>query len=373
MVGRVRGGQASFWHLRFPLAGGAALEENARVQLLVRPEQVRLRAEPRAEAGEVAAGEGEIAEESFVGSLRRVRLLLPHLTGTRQVAPLPPFGERSFLVEAVVPASEPLPGKRSFVFFRGYHLMKAPPLRQLVIGPEAGELETPALVRWLVETLDGSATVLSVLPEPVAPGAGSLRDEPAGARPRIESRIRHGAFEAAVAAELDESLYDMVVVDCVKHGLREHFPAVLDWLLREGSLPVLVLKGDRRRVTRMLIATGAGEPGKKDVRDGGRLARRLAVPVDVVHVTPPGREVVEPERSHLDRALGTLQALDLQSELKIRTGEDVAAAVLAEAQETEAELLVIGNHLPRGGLLRGPDITRRILAQSDRAVLVIPL
>lgn len=349
------------------------MEENARVQLLIRPEQVQLRSEPRVGPGEILAGQGQVAEESFAGSLRRIRLRLPHLAGTRQVAPLPPFGERSFLVEAVVPGSEPLPGRQAFVVFRGYHLMKAPPLRQLVIGSQGGDLKTPALVSWMVEVLDGSATVLSVLPEPTAPAAVRPREEPAAARPRVESRVRYGEFEAAVAAELEESLYDMVVVDCSQQTGRGTLPAMVDRLLQEGSLPVLVLKESAERVRRMLIATGAGEPGKKDVRDGGRLARRLSVPVDVVHVVTPGREMGDPERSHLDRALGTLRALDLEGELRLRTGQDVAAEVLAEARESEADLLVIGSHLPRGGLVRDTDITRRILEMADRPVLVIPL
>jgi sulfate transport system ATP-binding protein len=356
VVGRVRGGKACFGHLAFPLPGDAPMEENARVQLLIRPEQVRLRSEPQVGPGEILAGQGQVAEENFTGSLRRIRLRLPHLTGTRQVAPPPPFGERSFLVEAVVPGSEPLPGKHVFVVFRGYHLMKAPPL-----------------VSWMVEVLDGSATVLSVLPEPAAPAALRSREEPAAARPRIESRIRHGEFEAAVAAELEESLYDMVVVDCSHQTGRGALPEVVDRLLEEGSLPLLVLKESTARVQRMLIATGAGEPGKKDVRDGGRLARRLSVPVDVVHVVTPGRELGDPERSHLDRALSTLRALDLEGELRLRTGQDVAAEVVAEARESGADLLVIGSHLRRGGLLRDRDITRRVLEQSDRPVLVIPL
>jgi ABC-type Fe3+/spermidine/putrescine transport system ATPase subunit/nucleotide-binding universal stress UspA family protein len=373
VVGRVRGGKACFGHLAFPLPGDAPLEENARVQLLIRPEQVRLRSEPQVGPGEILAGQGQVAEESFAGSLRRIRLRLPHLTGTRQVAPPPPFGERSFLVEAVVPGSEPLPGKQAFVIFRGYHLMKAPPLRQLVIGSQAGDLKTPALVSWMVEVLDGSAMVLSVLPEPAAPAAVRAREEPAAARHRIENRIRHGEFEAAVAAELEESLYDMVVVDCSHQTGRGALPEVVDRLLQEGSLPLLVLKESTARVQRMLIATGAGEPGKKDVRDGGRLARRLSVPADVVHVVPPGQELGDPERSHLDRALSTLRALDLEGELRLRTGQDVAAEVVAEARESGADLLVIGSHLPRGGLLRDTDITRLILEQSDRPVLVIPL
>jgi nucleotide-binding universal stress UspA family protein len=65
--------------------------------------------------------------------------------------------------------------------------------------------------------------------------------------------------------------------------------------------------------------------------------------------------------------------LDLEGELRLRTGQDVAAEVVAEARESGADLLVIGSHLPRGGLLRDTDITRLILEQSDRPVLVIPL
>src|SRR5947207_806832 len=89
LVGRAEKGQAQFGPLSLPIPENSPHEEGGRVQLLVRPEHVELSADPPPDLPLV--GRGSIIEQSFTGPLRRVRLRLPRLSGTRQISPPPPF------------------------------------------------------------------------------------------------------------------------------------------------------------------------------------------------------------------------------------------------------------------------------------------
>src|SRR5205807_7328135 len=91
IVGRARDGEARFGSLSLPIPDDAPHEEGAAVQLLFRPEHVALAIDEPTDMP--LLGKGSILEQSFSGPLRRVRLRLPTLPATRQIAPAPPFGE----------------------------------------------------------------------------------------------------------------------------------------------------------------------------------------------------------------------------------------------------------------------------------------
>src|SRR3954447_12496840 len=86
LVGRARDGAAQIGPLALPIPPAVEHEEDARVRVLIRPEQVDLSAGPP-ERGVRLLGQGTIAEQSFLGALRRVRVRMPAIPGTRQVAP----------------------------------------------------------------------------------------------------------------------------------------------------------------------------------------------------------------------------------------------------------------------------------------------
>src|SRR5262249_10485148 len=103
LVGRAREGRAHFGSLTLPIPTEAPHEEGARIQLLFRPAQVELSArEPK--CGALVVGQGSIVEQNFTGPLRRVRLRVPRLPTTRQIAPAVPFGEEGMLIDAILPA-----------------------------------------------------------------------------------------------------------------------------------------------------------------------------------------------------------------------------------------------------------------------------
>ena len=123
----------------------------------------------------------------------------------------------------------------------------------------------------------------------------------------------------------------------------------------------------------MLICTAVGEPGKNDVRVGGRLARRLGAAVTLLYVTKAANDPGMLVHAHLDRAASTLRALDVPVEVRIRRAGTPARGILAESLDGNHDLIVVGSHGPQSRSVFGrDDVTLQVLAGADRPVLVIP-
>jgi sulfate transport system ATP-binding protein len=360
LVGRAEEGQARFGPLSLPLPPDAPHENGSRVRVLIRPEQVHLAGQP--EEGGLWLGQGEVLEDVFSGSWRRVRLRLPRLPGTRQEAPPAPFGEPGLLLDAEMPAEASLPPGRPWVGLRAWHILEQASPRLLVVDRQPLDPAGRGLVDWLVRRLGAEGVVLGTTPEAAAlePLRGALRDLYGGA---FKIRVRQGEPAEETILELRENAYD----DLLYLG-----PLDLDLaqILARADVPVTVLRGQRSEVRHLLICTAAGEPGKNDVRVGGRLAVRLGASVTLLHV-PAGEELSPLARTHLERALGTLQGLGLEPRLVVRRATSAVQGILEEAREGQHDLVVVGVHLPSIEA-RDQDLTFAVLRGADRPVLVVP-
>src|SRR5262249_35290893 len=127
------------------------------------------------------------------------------------------------------------------------------------------------------------------------------------------------------------------------------------------------------RFERILICTAAGEPGERDVRIGGRLARLLGASVTLLYITREESRPPALARGHLDRALATLRGLDVPGGLKVRAAPSPSDGILAEADSGRYDLIVLGGHGRRARFLFEPsDVTVEVITRCDRPVLVIP-
>ena len=197
--------------------------------------------------------------------------------------------------------------------------------------------------------------------------------------------VRFGDAAEQIAAEQASSLYEMLIMTARKRSRASRIPVLetramarqvgetLMTVLQHADVPVLVAKGTQTKLERILICTAAGEPGKSDVRVGGRLARRVGAAVTLLYVARTSDQVSSLTRSHLERASATLKATDVDSQVKIRTAETPLAGILAEAAEGDYDLIVIGAHGPRSRIrFRPNDVMLQVLSASQRHVLVVP-
>jgi sulfate transport system ATP-binding protein len=399
LVGRAEQGQARFGPLSLPIPADAPHDEGDPVQLLFRPEQVVLSTDG-APPDLPVLGKGTTLEESFTGPLRRVRLRLPRPEGLRQIAPNVSFGEEGLLVDASVPSETPLDGEELWVGLRAWTILKQSPPRLLVCDAGKGPTAPLTVARLLSERLRSSATILAVAEKPEAAERlhASLKERQiAAGLETAELHVRYGNAAEQIATEQAGALYEMLVLTTRPRSKVPRFfrreskssrlPArdsrartkllgeTLVRVLEHANIPVLVAKGERNKLERVLICTAAGEPGKSDVRVGGRLARMLGAQVTLLFVTRESEGPDSLTRSHLDRASATLRAHDVKSQVRVRFAENPLAGILEEAQEGDHDLIVIGSHGPRSRsrrLFALNDVTLQVVSAADRPVLVVP-
>ena len=387
LVGRAENGQARFGSLILPIPAESPHDEGARVQLLFRPEQVVLGTDaPPSDVPLI--GKGAVIEESFAGPLRRVRLRLPRPSGMRQLAPPLPFGEESLLIDASVPSEISVNGEELWVGVRAWTILDQPDPQLLACDPGEGSAAPLAITRLLAERMQASVTVLAVAED--ADKAEALRTK-LGERAASESlpeaslRVRFGKAAEQIAAEQAASVYEMLIMTARARSRPPRIPVLetramarqlgetLMTILQHTDVPVLVIKGERTRLERILICTAAGEPGKSDVRVGGRLARRLGASVTLLYVARESGGVSLLTRSHLDRAAATLKATDVESDVRIRSAPTPLVGIMAEATEGDYDLIVIGAHGPRSRMrFRPNDVMLQVLATAQQHVLVVP-
>ena len=396
LVGRAEQGQAKFGSLGLPIPEDAPHDEGAPVQLLFRPEQVVLAAELPPDVP--VLGLGKTTEQSFSGALRRVRLVVPRPQGVRQIAPVVPFGEERLLIDASVASENEFNGEELWVGLRSWTILKQPPPRLLVCDSGKGSTAPLSIAKLLMESLPAAATLLAVAENPEEAErlqSGLKERQEAAGLELAELHVRHGKPAEQIAAEQAGAMYEMLILTTRPTSNRSRFlrrsqktsrlPArdsrartkllgeTLVKLLEHADIPVLVAKGDRQTLNRVLICTAAGEPGKSDVRVGGRLARMLGAEVTLLFVTRESEGPDSLTRSHLDRASATLRAQDVASQVRVRFAETPLAGILEEAKAGDHDLIVIGSHGPRSrSLFALNDVTLQVLSTADRPVLVVP-
>ncbi len=373
LVGRARDGAARLGALSLPIPPEVEHEEDARVRVLVRPEQVALSAEPP-ERGVRLLGRGTIVEQSFLGALRRVRVRLPAIPGTRQASPAV-YGEESLLVDAVLPAGEDLSGTEVWVSLKGWHILAPPRPRLLACDlPEAGSPAPFALLQALEGPLDARISLLSVTDDTdqvEALRASQTERAAAHGLPEAEPVVRRGEPVAEIAAEQVQSLYDFLVLKTPESGPSE----ILGGILATLSTPLLAVREAPASFARILICTAGGEPGKADVRVGGWLARRLGAEVTLLHVLLDGGEPAPWVKAHLDAGLATLRALEVTSRTALRPARTAVQGILDETKEGGYDLIVLGRHAasrPTAGRARRHDFTFEILSGSGKSLLIVP-
>ena len=104
--------------------------------------------------------------------------------------------------------------------------------------------------------------------------------------PEPHTRIREGQAAVQILKEASPEAYDLVVVGARgRRGItRLLIGSTAQRVAAQARLPVLVVRGDRRTVERMLICTGGREPGLSVVEFGGRVAKLVDAKVTVLHV-----------------------------------------------------------------------------------------
>ncbi|HEX9615878.1 MAG TPA: ATP-binding cassette domain-containing protein, partial [Anaerolineales bacterium] len=392
LVGRAQEGQIRLGATSLPFPPGAPVhDEGAPVRILFRPETVVLQDKPFKSRGDVRAlAEGRAIQRVFAGSQQRIRLEVDGLQGVRPVAPPPVYGQRLTHVEALQPASaegDDLQVDQTLrIGIRDYHVLNPTGLKVLICTDDSpGGEAALAFGARLSEAAAGPTTLLTVIER--GEELNAARDALEVLRRRhfpnlgqqVDTRVRQGSSAHEILMEAQDGHHEVVVIGRQEGNFSpgsSGLGSTARQVLNLAAVPVLLVKDPRTRIDRILICTAVGEPGKADVRFGGRLARRTGAAATVLHVRRPQsmpREVKSVER-HLQQAQRSLEALRVKSEIKIKENLPPLVGILNEAESGDYDLIVIGAPASRNfQQVRWTDLATQIVAGTSRPVLIVPL
>jgi sulfate transport system ATP-binding protein len=345
----------------FPLKTQAnERDEATRVQVLFRPEDVAVK-DARDALDWPLLGKAVVEESSFFGSIERIRLRLPELTGVRMIEPPAVFGEEGIVVEASRSQHQarryPLAqGDTAWVGLRRIHALPHPGLRMLALaGPEVGDRIAIDHAARLAARAEARLTVLA--------GDGELSVRGA------ETRRLVGSLEEAVTREAERDAVDLVIASPPAAAAQEVVPR----LMSGGDHHVLIVRKTAAPFERALMCVAGGEQGKVDIMFGGRLLRHVGAQVTVLMVVPgedgdPG-DVAQAER-FVAAGAKTLAASRLRVESRVLRG-DPAERIEAEAASGVYGLVVVGSPPAAPGDLMSGVVGRLLASPVSPSILVV--
>jgi sulfate transport system ATP-binding protein len=312
-------------------------EDAARVQVLFRPEDVAVKDAPDALEWPLL-GKAVVEENSFFGSIERLRLRIPELKGVRMIDPPPVFGEEGIVVEASRSQHQarryPLAqGDSAWVGLRRIHALPHPGLRLLAVaGPGAGDASAIAEAVRLAERADARLTVL----------VGDTAERDLG----VETRRLIGTLDEAVAREAERDPVDLVILS----PPREDAPEAASRAMRASEHHVLVVRESGAPIERALLCVAGGEQGKVDILFAGRLLRHIGAEVTVMIVVPgdkPDLAADAKAERFVIAGAKTLRTSGIKASTALRRG-DPAACIEEEATTGLYGLVVVGSPPLRG-------------------------
>ena len=249
-------------------------------------------------------------------------------------------------------------------------VMAAEATRQLVgttpgVGPNDAAPDEPAL-RHLRRWLEGDVLPPSAIQE-------------------VELATAAGVPGIEICRFAERVQADLLVLGRKRHSrlMRLLLGDTGDAVARRSRFPSLFVPSGSAEIRRLLVALDGSERGMNVLNQACDFARQVGA--ELQPITVERSPANEPLELVTDLPLGRSVSLEARTQavlqekglppvpLAIRRGE-IVDRIVEEAQETDADLLVVGYH--RGGppgVIEAGSIARRLLHASPCAVLTIPL
>lgn len=222
-------------------------------------------------------------------------------------------------------------------------------------------------------------------------GLEELGRDLAGLHAHCSIKVRHGHAAEQILNEAETWQADVVVIGQLgRRGLtRFLMGSTASRIVQFAPCSVLLVKGERAALNKILVCTAGGEPGLRDVTAAGQVAAAAGSQVTVLHVmsqVPLTDSAYLPDLAataedlmarqtregvHLQSALAQLHAAGVPAVARVRHGF-VVDEILKELREGNYDLLVAGAHRARG-LTRWllDDVTAHLVEQAAAPILVV--
>ena len=263
----------------------------------------------------------------------------------------------------------------------------------LAISGFPSSAPTINFARMLAEAAGASVTVINVIEDRGQIQASETILEEARqelANLEVHTVTAVGPAIGEILRHASEGAHDLVVL-----GAREQ-PTLSEQLLgsvarrivAESPVSVLVVRGERSSLSKVLICTSGKEYSMPAIEAGLGFARASQAFAALLYVVMPAASMYTglkqmdeqlsdllrtdtPESRHLHQAAEAMEAAGIQGELKLRHGA-IVDEILREARAEDYDLIVLGASLrrPLESLLLG-EVTRQVLDRALRPVLVV--
>jgi nucleotide-binding universal stress UspA family protein len=210
----------------------------------------------------------------------------------------------------------------------------------------------------------------------------------------VQTIVRTGNPAKEVLQEAEEGRYDLLILGSkTEHDLLTRLlGTTTETVIAHAPCPVLIAKTDPSPIRRILVCVTNVDMPSHNVLFTERFVEELREPPEITilhvmsqisagHETPDewqlyagAAELIEenlPEGQLLQADLEAMESSPARVKPRIRHGA-VVEEIMAEAQEGDYDLIVIGAH-HASGLQRFllEDLARLIVTQADRSVLVV--
>lgn len=379
LLGRLFAQGVQLGSIHFPLDQGAhPIQEEGRVQVLFRPEDVALA--PSAERLDCPVlGQATVEEISFGGSYERLRLRLPPIPGVRPISPPVAFGSSSILVEATRYPDQAIrfplqPGSKTWVGVHRIHTLKHPGLSFLFVSDGSRRSQAAITLGGEIARLAHARVTLlgcGMKEEALQVHLQEIRKQLGSGLASLDVQTSRDTPIQAVIRAAEQQPYDLVVLGFHQ----QHDLELAERILQVGEHHLLLVPTPQNAPQRALICVASGEPGKDDVLFAGRLIRHLGADATLLSVLPgpnQDNDLYQRAERFLEGGVQSLSILGVPAKTVIRAGA-IAEEILREVSQGGYDLVVLGAPLTTsGGKISLSGVIEQLLRiLDDRAILVV--
>lgn len=355
-----------------------AVEKDRQALVYFRPEDVDVTDNQKTVVGALL-GPVRVSEYSFAGPYLKLWLeLAAHVQKPMPRSVAEETSARAIVAMLPIEKSDLLKAKELWAGLKYFRVLPGEPIRAVAVV-RAGVRGRPVIevARMLAgaEAIDVQVVMrgkVEVVTEwdAYAERIVSEKDTPDGARD-ARSLLR----------EIGHDFPDILLLDHREAvSVLQTMTSGLDARLRRYGTAVVAVPSGEIQLQKIVVATGAGAPGREDVRFAARLARRVQGEILLLHVVVDRRLPLDldelaargmPQAVHLKHDQKFVEMLGIPAKVILRRGAPVSE-ILREVSASGAGMLVIGGHFPGPGTWRtGSDLTRRITELNQGATAIV--
>lgn len=378
VLGRAEGDRIRLGSVTVPYPGSEPPVLGSPVRLLIRPEMVEVRASQPTTGNFHSLGHARVADSLFAGPIRRLRLVMEGLDGTRAVGPRRVHGRQRAELEAVVASGDPehevVLDQRVWVGVRDFHLLRQTGLNILICASPSGAGESAMEYALRLASHTASvATMLAVVgtKENASDAHQRLQDVHKSWEsfiPDLGVTLRTGSPRSEILRVAQEGQYEVVALG---RGQRLGTTAVA-LLERLGIAVLIVFPGVvPGKLKRILVCTAGGAPGDVDIRMAARISIQSGAAVTVFHAYDPKKSPTVRRRMehHLERSRQFLSEAGVLCEVESEETANLLSAIVARSQGHD--LVILG--APGPGAANQGDLSSAVVAKSQVPVLLVPM